>query len=170
MVVTDALIPAERIEQAIYLIRKQRVMLDEDLAGLYCVETKVLVQAVKRNIERFHPDFMFQLTKTEFEILRSHYVTSSGWGGRRYPPYAFTEQGVAMLSSVLRSPRAIAVNIEVIRAFVRLRRMLAENSALARRLGELERKYDSQFKLVFDAIKQLMAPPLKPKRPLGFGR
>jgi hypothetical protein len=166
----ESLIPIERIEQSIYLIRKQKVMLDEDLARLYGVETKVLVQGVKRNIDRFPADFMFQLNKEEFNILRSQNVTSSSWGGRRYPPYAFTEQGVAMLSSVLKSPRAIAVNVEIMRAFVRLRRLLAENSDLSGRLDVLEQKYDSQFKLVFDAIKLLMAPPASTKRPLGFGK
>ncbi len=162
------MVPVERIEKAIILFRGQKVMLDNDLANLYGVETKVLVQTVKRNIERFPPDFMFQLTLHEFNNLRSHSVTSSSWGGRRYPPYAFTEQGVAMLSSVLRSERAIKVNIEIMRAFVRLRRILSENAELAQRLEDMERKYDAQFDLVFDAIKRLMAPPDPPKEPLGF--
>ena len=169
-----SLIPAERIEQAILLIRGQKVMLDNELAALYGVETKSLVRAVKRNIERFPPDFMFQLTVEEFERLRCQLGTSnmdsSGRGGRRYAPYAFTEQGVAMLSSVLRSPRAVAVNVEIMRAFVRLRRMLASHADLARKLDALERKYDAQFKVVFDAMRQLMQPPeaSTKKRRIGF--
>ena len=147
-------------------------MLSGDLAVLYGVEPRALVQAVKRNIERFPEDFMFQLDKEETEILKSQNVISSegAWGGaRRAAPYAFTEQGVAMLSSVLRSPRAVAVNVEIMRAFVRLRRMLASNADLARKLDVLEKKYDAQFKVVFDAIRQLMQPPPgKPKRPIGF--
>ena len=129
--------------------------------------TKVLVQAVKRNLERFSSDFMFQLEKQELAILRSQSVTSS-WGGRRYPPYAFTEQGVAMLSTVLRSPRAIAVNIEIMRAFVRLRLILASNKDLARRLDQLEAKTDAKFKVVFEAIRELMTPPEPKRRPIGF--
>lgn len=143
-------------------------MLDQDLADLYSVATRVLVQAVKRNIERFPSDFMFRLTDQEFKDLRSQSVISSTWGGRRYPPYAFTEQGVAMLSSVLKSQRAIQANIEIMRGFVRLRRMLAESAELARRLDELEKKYDAQFKLVFEAIRELMAPPESPKDRIGF--
>jgi hypothetical protein len=127
-----------------------------------------LVQAVKRNLERFPEDFMFQLSRDEFSILRSQSVTSSYWGGRRYPPYAFTEQGVAMLSSVLHSQRAIQVNIEIMRAFIRLRQILASNAELARKLDELEKKYDAQFKEVFEAIRQLMTPPEPKRRPLGF--
>jgi len=164
----QALVPVERIERAILQIRDRKVILDADLASLYEVETKALVQAVKRNLERFPEDFMFQLTKDEFVLLRSQFVTSREWGGRRYPPYAFTEQGVAMLSSVLRSPRAIHVNIEIMRAFVRLRKMIASHAELARRLDDLEKKYDSQFKVVFDAIRQLMAPPEPKRRPIGF--
>jgi hypothetical protein len=145
-------------------------MLDATLAELYGVQTKVLVQAVNRNRERFPEDFFFQLTKEEFDNLRSQIVTSSaGWGGRRYPPYAFTEQGVAMLSSVLRSLRAVQVNIEIMRAFVRLREMLASHRELARRLDELEQRYDAQFKAVFDAIRQLMTPEPPPaRRRIGF--
>jgi hypothetical protein len=167
---TDArsLIPVERIDRAILLIRSQKVMLDNDLASLYGVETKKLLQAVKRNITRFPEDFMFRLNDEEFDILRSQFVTSSSWGGRRYAPYAFTEQGVTMLSSVLRSPRAVAVNIEIMRAFVRLRQMLLSHADLARKIESLERKYDGQFKIVFDALRQLMQPPEKPKRPIGF--
>jgi len=164
----QSVIPVERIERAILLIRSKKVMLDADLAALYEVETRVLVQAVKRNLERFPEDFMFQLTQKEFAILRSQSVTSSDWGGRRYPPYAFTEQGVAMLSSVLRSPRAIQVNIGIMRAFVRLREMLASHVELARKLDALEKKYDDQFKAVFEAIRQLMAPVEPKRRPIGF--
>jgi len=164
-----SVVPVERIDRSILLIRGHKVMLDADLAELYGVQTKVLVQALRRNRERFPEDFMFQLTKEEFANLRSQFVTSSpGWGGRRYPPYAFTEQGVAMLSSVLRSQRAVQVNIEIMRAFVRLREMLASNRALARRFDELEQRYDAQFKAVFDAIRQLMAPTQPPRRRLGF--
>lgn len=166
---STAVIPAERIERAILFIRGHKVMLDGDLAALYDVEVKVLNQAVRRNLDRFPDDFMFQLTKEEFDDLRSQSVTSSsGWGGRRYPPYAFTEQGVAMLSSVLRSKRAVQVNIEIMRAFVRLRRMLASHAELARKLDALEKKYDAQFKVVFDAIRQLMAPPEPKRRLIGF--
>jgi len=145
-------------------------VLDADLAGLYGVETKVLVQAVKRNLERFPEDFMFQLSQQELRNLRSQSVTSSQWGGRRFPPYAFTEQGVAMLSSVLRSKEAVLVNVQVMRAFVRLRRMLAAHADLQRRLNELERKYDAKFKVVFIAIRQLMTPPEKKRKQIGFHR
>lgn len=163
-----SLIPSDRIAQAILLVRRQKVMLDADLAELYGVETRALVQAVKRNIERFPEDFMFQLSQKEFAILRSQSVTSSHWGGRRYPPYAFTEQGVAMLSSVLRSQRAIQANIEIMRAFIRLRQMLATHAELARKIDALERKYDAQFKQVFEAIRQLMTPPESKRRAIGF--
>ncbi len=163
------MIPSERIEHAILLIRSQRVMLDSDLAELYGVETRALVQAVGRNKDRFPEDFMFQLTREEFSCLRSQIVTSNeGRGGRRYPPYAFAEQGVAMLSSVLRSARAVQVNIEIMRAFVRLRQLIASNAELSKRLDELEKKNDQQFKVVFDAIRQLMTPPEPPRRRLGF--
>jgi hypothetical protein len=166
---STAVIPAERIEQAILLIRGHKVLLDDHLAELYGVQTRVLVQAVKRNRDRFPADFMFQLSRDEFAILRSQSVTSSLWGGRRYPPYAFTEQGVAMLASVLRSPRAIGVNIAIVRTFVRLRQLLASHAGLARKLAALEQKYDAHFKVVFDAIRQLMAPEeLEPKRRIGF--
>jgi hypothetical protein len=162
--------PIERIDRAILVIRGHKVMLDADLANLYGVEPKVLNQAVKRNIVRFPADFMFQLTAEEVDRLRSQFVTSSSWGGRRYLPYAFTEQGVAMLSSVLRSQRAVQVNIEIMRAFVRLRQMLQQNADLARKLALLEKKYDAQFRAVFDAIRELMKPPEKTKRRIGFGR
>src|SRR3990167_7364198 len=152
------LIPHERIENRIYFLRGQKVMFSMHLAELYEVEPRALVQAVKRNMERFPPDFMFQLSKAEFRNLKSQIVTSS-WGGlRRAVPYAFTEQGVAMLSSVLYSKRAVQVNIEIMRAFVRLRQMLASNAGLARRLAALEKRYDAQFKVVFDAIRALTAP------------
>jgi len=145
-------------------------MLSTDLAGLYQVEARVLVQAVKRNIARFPQDFMFQLTEEEFSNLKSQIVISS-WGGlRRARPYAFTEQGVAMLSSILNSERAIKVNIEIMRAFVRLRKMLASHADLARKLDALEKKYDAQFKVVFDAIRQMMTPPESKRRHIGFLR
>ena len=158
----------EQIESKMFLIRGQKVMLSMHLAELYEVEPRALVQAVKRNIERFPEDFMFQLNPEEFAILKSQIVTSS-WGGVRIAPYAFSEQGVSMLSSVLRSDRAIQVNIEIMRAFVRLRQMLASNVELSRKLAALEKKYDIQFKAVFDAIRDLMTP-LEPrkKRPIGF--
>ncbi|MGA7949590.1 MAG: ORF6N domain-containing protein [Thiobacillaceae bacterium] len=162
--------PAERISQSILLLRGQKVLLDADLAELYGVETKVLLQAVRRNLERFPEDFMFQLTADEFGNLRSQFVTSS-WGGRRYAPYVFTEQGVAMLSSVLKSPRAIAVNIEVMRAFVRLREMLSSNKELAAKLNELERKltsHDQAIAGILNAIRELMKPPEASRRPIGF--
>lgn len=157
------------IAQLIFTVRGQRVMFDSDLADLYGVANKALLQAVKRNSNRFPSDFMFQLNKQEVAALRSQIVTSKGPGGRRYAPYVFTEQGVAMLSSVLRSERAALVNVEIIRAFVRLRQLLAENADLARRLDELERKYDSQFRAVFDAIRELMrADSERSRRTIGF--
>ena len=144
-------------------------MLDQDLAALYGVDTRALVQAVKRNPARFPPDFMFQLTADEYARLRSQTVISNiGSGGRRTAPYAFTEQGVAMLSSVLRSPRAVRVNVEIMRAFVRLRALLATHADLSRKLSALEKKYDAQFRVVFDAIRDLMAPPPKSRRTIGF--
>tara|TARA_B100000959_G_scaffold253714_1_gene284829 strand:+ start:919 stop:1416 length:498 start_codon:yes stop_codon:yes gene_type:complete len=153
--------------QSILPIRGTKVMLDVDLAKLYDVETKNLNLAVKRNIERFPGDFMFQLTSKEFANLRFQFETSR-WGGRRYPPYAFTEQGIAMLSSVLRSKRTVQVNVEIMRSFVKLRELLTSNSKLARKLEALEKKYDKQFKLVFDAIRALMTPAETRKRPIGF--
>jgi hypothetical protein len=165
----NPIVPAERIENCIYLLRGQRILLDVDLAVLYSVETRTLNQAVKRNTRRFPADFMFRLTAKEFDSLRSQFVISNLRGGRRYLPYAFTEQGVAMLSSVLNSKRAIQVNIEIMRAFVRLRQMLSSNTDLARKLAALEKKYDTQFKVVFDAIRELMTPPdPKKKRSIGF--
>ena len=163
------LIAIERIEHAIYLIRGEKVMLDRDLASLYGVETKILNRAVKRNLRRFPSDFMFQVTTDEADVLRCQIGTSKkGSGGRRYLPYVFTEQGVAMLSSVLNSERAVLVNIEIMRAFVKLRQMLASNAELSRRLDELESKYDKQFKTVFDAIRQLMTPPVRDRKEIGF--
>jgi len=171
-------IPPERIETRILLIRGEKVLLDADLAELYGVSTKRLNEQVRRNIDRFPPDFMFQLTREESENLRLHFGTSSlrsqiatsnaGRGGRRYNPLAFTEQGVAMLSSVLRSERAVQVNIAIMRAFVKLREMLASHRDLTRRLDEMEKKYDAQFKGVFDAIRELMRPPERPRRRIGF--
>lgn len=159
----------ELIEQRIYTIRGQRVMLSADLAALYDVEPRALVQAVKRNSERFPADFMFQLSADEFANLKSQIVIPSWGGARRANPYAFTEQGVAMLSSVLRSKRAIEVNIAIMRAFVKLRGMLASHKELTQRLDEMEQRYDSQFKAVFQAIRQLMEPPpAPPRRRIGF--
>lgn len=171
------------IGSRILVLREQRVMLDSNLAELYGVQTKVLVQAVKRNLERFPKDFMFQLEKQDLAALRSQIVTSNtGRGGRRTAPYAFTEQGVAMLSSVLSSPRAVAVNIEIMRTFVRVRELANTHGDLAKRLNELEEKTETlafqqdsfahntraQLKQVFEAIRQLMTPPDPPKRPIGF--
>jgi len=167
-----ALVPVEMIEKKILLIRGEKVMLDAALAELYGVATKVLLQSIKRNIKRFPSDFMFQLNYQEVAALRSQIVTSNiGRGGRRYQPYVFTEQGVAMLSSVLNSKRAVKVNIEIMRAFVRLRQMLSSNAELARKLDALEKKYDEQFKVVFDAIRELMTPPTSVKKgKIGFRR
>jgi phage regulator Rha-like protein len=178
-----SLIAGETIEKKIYLLRGQKVMLSIDLAKLYQVEPRVLIQAVKRNNDRFPEDFMFQLTWDEVSFLKSQSVISNdprATASRsqivilkrglnvKYPPYAFTEQGVAMLSSVLNSSRAIQVNIEIMRAFVRLRKILASHADLSRKLEELEKKYDSQFKVVFDAIRQLMAPPAAGQKKIGF--
>lgn len=169
--VSQAIVPMEQIEKKIYLIRGKKVMLSTDLADLYEVEVRVLVQAVKRNIERFPEDFMFQFNKDEYNSLKSQIVTLKGRGKHpKYLPYAFTEQGVAMLSSVLHSKRAIQVNIQIMRAFVKLRRILASHKELAHKLEELEKKYDAQFKIVFDAIRELMSPPEKKQRRIGFRR
>jgi ORF6N domain len=160
------------IEERIYVIRGRQVMLDEDLADLYGVETKRLVEQVKRNLDRFPDDFMFQLVKGEAAALRSQIATSNtGRGGRRYAPYVFTEQGVAMLSSVLRSKTAIAVNIEIMRAFVELRRVANSHAAIETRLERIERgmgEHDEQLQQIFGALRQLIAPPSPPKRPVGF--
>ncbi len=165
----NGLVLSERIEKRILILRGQRVMLSMDLAELYQVAPKVLVQTVKRNIERFPSDFMFQLDFQEVSRSRSQFVTLKRGQNVKYLPYAFTEQGVAMLSSVLKSKRAVQVNIEIMRAFVKLREMIASNKDLAKRLDELEKKYDSQFKVVFDAIRELMTPvPPKPRH-IGFG-
>ena len=183
MVYQEGIIPVEIIEKKIYFLRSQKVMLSQDLAELYQVEPRALIQAVKRNIERFPEDFMFQLTRDELSLLKSQSVISNAPspGASRsqvvilkrgynikYPPYAFTEQGVAMLSSVLRSKRAIRVNVEIMRAFVRLRKMLSSHVGLARKLDSLEKKYDSQFKVVFEAIRRLMAEPIISKKKIGF--
>ena len=163
------IVSAERIEQSILLIRGQKVLLDAELVDLYGVETRVLIQAVKRNPDRFPADFMFRLSDEEFSDLRSQSVTSSQWGGRRYAPYAFTEQEIAMLSSVLRSGTAIRVNIAIMRAFVRLREMLRSHEDPERRLDELEQKYDSQFQAVFQVLRKLTeGPKPTPQRPIGF--
>jgi hypothetical protein len=181
-------IVSETIESRILMIRGQKVMLDVHLAELFRVDTRILVQAVKRSRRRFPDDFMFQLTRDEFDALRSQIVISkiplekqrigqwsqqqstiSGRGGRRHLPFAFTEQGVAMLSSVLRSKRAIRVNIEIMRTFVRLRRILESHEELARKLAELEERYDGQFRIVFDAIRELMRHDESEKRRIGFG-
>jgi hypothetical protein len=189
----EVMLPVEAIQGRILSVRGHRVLLDADLARLYEVETRVLVQAVRRNLARFPDDFMFQLDAGEFAILRSQSVMSSGeepaqaeisrsqngdsrgWGGRRTPPYAFTEQGVAMLASVLRGERAVAVNIAIVRAFVQLRVIAASHVELARRLDDLEgrmvthdAKHDTQIGQIIDAIRQLMEPPEVAKRPVGF--
>ena len=164
----NRVIPVDQIEKIIFLMCGQKVMLSPHLAELYNIEPRVLVQAVKRNIDRFPGDFMFQLSNDEFANLKSQIVTSSWGGPRRAKPYAFTEQGVAMLSSVLRSKRAVQVNIEIMRAFVRLRQLLASHTELASKLLEMEKKYDKQFKVVFEAIRQLMIPPAKPRKKIGF--
>ena len=169
-------IKTEAIARLVHAVRGERVLLDVALAGLYGVSTKALNQAVRRNRDRFPPDFMFQLTAEEWGNLRSQFVTSSpdGWGGARYLPYAFTEQGVAMLSSVLRSPRAVEVNIAIMRTFVQLRRLMDSNRRLARKIEAMEKRYDEQFAVVFDAIKRLIAEDdarrAGPKRSIGFVR
>jgi hypothetical protein len=179
----------ENIAELVFLIRGEKVMLDADLAMLYGVQTRALTQALKRNRQRFPDDFVFELTNEEFARLRSQIVISKpttagtpsrlrsqiviskvGRGGRRYRPFAFTEQGVAMLSSVLRSSRAVEVNIAIMRTFVQLRQLMDANSDLARNINALEKKYDEQFAVVFEAIKQLIAPPEPPKKQIGFHR
>lgn len=161
---------ANPVENAIRLVRGHRVMLDEDLAGLYGVSVKRLNEQVRRNLERFPADFMFQIEARELGSLRSQIATLKKSRGehRKYSPLAFTEQGVAMLSSVLRSPRAVQVNIEIMRAFVKLRRLLETNADLARKLDALELKYDGQFRIVFEAIRELMTPQPKPRKQIGF--
>ena len=165
-----ALVPTEVIVTKIIFLRGEKVLLDRDLAELYGVETKQLKRAVRRNIKRFPEDFMFELSKEEWKNLRCHFGTSS-WGGIRYAPMAFTEQGVAMLSSVLNSDRAIEVNIAIMRAFVQLRKMIASNDELVRKLRELEHrleKHDKDIGLIFEAIRELMTPPEKPPKKIGF--
>lgn len=163
------LIPAELIEKKIYFLRNEKVMIDRDLAELYGVEVRALKQAVRRNIERFPEDFMFELTKEEEDSLRSQTVILKGRGRHsKYRSFAFTEQGVAMLSSVLKSEQAIQVNIAIMRAFTQLRRLLATHEDLRRKIEEMEAKYDEQFGIVFEAIRQLLEEDAKPKRRIGF--
>ena len=162
------LVPLERVERMIILVRGEKVMLDRDLAEIYGVETKVLNQAVKRNPSRFPADFMFQLTLGEWNSLRSQSVTLKRGGHRKYLPYAFTEHGALMVANVLNSERAARTSVQVVRAFVKLRQLLASNTELARKLDAMEKKYDARFKVVFDAIRQLMSPSAKPKREIGF--
>ena len=161
-------VPRDRIIRSIVIVRGLKVILDADVASLFGVETRALVQAVKRNMDRFPPDFMFRVTPAEMRILRSQSVMSSSWGGRRSSPFAFTEHGVAMLSSVLRSERATFVNIEIMRAFVGLREALATHTALVRKLESLEGKFDAQFRVVFDAIRGLMNPAKRTRKQIGF--
>lgn len=161
------IIPSERIIGKIYIIRNRKVMLDKDLAELYGVPTKVFNQAIKRNTKRFPEDFMFQLNKEEFKNLRSQIVTSS-WGGTRYQPLVFTEQGVAMLASVLNSDRAINVNIQIIRTFVKIRELLATNELLQRKMMEIEKKYDNKIKEIFNILEHLLTEEKNPKREIGF--
>jgi hypothetical protein len=167
----SGVVSIERIEKKILIVRGHKVMIDSDLAELYGVSTKRLNEQVRRNKTRFPADFMFQLSKEEAKSLRSQSATSKqGRGGRRYAPLLFTEQGVAMLSTVLKSERAIQVNIAIMRVFVQLREMIATHKDLARKLDELEKKYDAQFSIVFEAIRELMAPPASPRRRIGFQR
>lgn len=161
------LIPIEQIIRKIYLIRNQKVMLDSDLAELYEVDVKILNQAVKRNIDRFPDDFMLQLTDFEYKNMRSQFVTASKRNAR-YNPYVFTEQGVAMLSSILRSKRAVQVNVQIIRSFIKLRELLATNKELKERIEAMEAKYDKKLKEVFDVLKQLIIQEEKPKKQIGF--
>ena len=163
-----SLIMHEKIERRIFSIRGKQVMLDRDLAILYGVETKVLNQAVKRNLERFPHDFMFQLTAQETKILRSQFVTLEQGRYSKYYPYAFTEYGILMLSSVLNSDRAIEVNIQIMRTFTKIREMMVTHKDLRQKIEDMERKYDNQFQIVFKAIKRLIDPPQKRKEPIGF--
>ncbi len=164
----ETLIPTEVIEQKILFIRDQKVMLDADLAQLYQVEVKHLKRQVKRNIDRFPEDFMFELTQEEYRFLRRQIGALKRGEHSKYPPYAFTEQGVAMLSSVLGSKQAVQVNIMIMRTFVKLREMIATHKDLVQKLDQLEQKYDEQFRVVFEAIRQLMAPPENTSRKIGF--
>ena len=166
---TISLVPIERIERAILSLRGEKVMLDADLSALYGVTTKRLNEQVKRNLDRFPDDFMFQLTTEEVEALRSQIATSNeGRGGRRYLPYAFTEHGALMLANILNSKRAAQTSVQVVRAFIRMRQILASTGELAEKLKALEKKYDSQFKVVFDAIRPLISPPEPKRREIGF--
>ena len=166
----DRIVSVQLLSRKIFFLRKMNVMLDADLAALYRVTTSQLNRAVQRNRDRFPEDFMFQLNREEIEALRFHIGMSKreGRGGRRYAPYAFTEQGIAMLSSVLRSARAVHVNIAIMRTFVRLRKMLTSNEGLRRKIEEMEKRYDTQFQIVFTAIKEMLEAPEKPKRTIGF--
>lgn len=166
------IIPAEHIVNKIYLFRGVKVMLDSDLAELYGIEIRVLNQAVKRNIDRFPADFMFQLTKDEYESLRSQIVILETGRGqhRKFMPFVFSEHGILMLSNVLNSKRAISVSIQIIRTFAKLRQMLSTHEELKKKIESMEKKYDSQFRMVFDAIKDLITEELKPKRKIGFER
>jgi hypothetical protein len=157
----------EKIAGKIYFIRNQNVMLDRDLAELYGVQTKALKQAVRRNLKRFPSGFMFEISQKEFKNLRSQIVTSS-WGGARYMPMAVTEQGVAMLSSVLNTDRAVQVNIQIMRAFIKLRQMYISHEDLKRKIASMERKYDENFRIVFEALKQLIEGEEKPKKKIGY--
>jgi hypothetical protein len=162
------LVPLEAIQNKIYLIRGQKVMLDNDLAALYQVSTKRLNEQVKRNLKRFPDDFMIRLTEEENNSLRSHFATLKRGKHKKYLPYAFTEQGVAMLSSILNSERAIQVNIAIMRAFIKLREVMSTHKELARKIDDMEKKYDAQFKVVFEAIRRLLTTPEKPKKRIGF--
>ncbi len=165
----ESLIPIERIEQKIYVIRDEKIMLDKDLAEIYGVTTFNFNKAVKRNIKRFPEDFMFQLTKEEYESLTFQIgISKKGRGGRRYLPYVFTEHGALMAANILNSERAVEASVQVIRAFVKLRQILLSNAELAKKVEQLEKKYDANFKIVFDAIRKLMMPPDAPKREIGF--
>jgi len=165
----EKLMPSEIVNQMIFTIRNHTVMLDSELSRLYGITNKSLLQAVRRNMERFPPDFIFQLTNQEVKSLRSQFMTSKyGHGGRRYSPYAFTEQRIAMLSSVIKSKQAIVVNIEIMRAFVRLRKFAITHSDLANRIEEMERHYDAKFKIVFDAIQRIILPLRTEKTRIGF--
>jgi hypothetical protein len=161
------IVSIEQISGRIYFIRGQRVMLDRDLAELYGVETKRLKEQVRRNIERFPDDFMFELTKNEFEILRSQFATSS-WGGSRYAPMAFTEHGVLMISSVLKNDRAVQVNIQIMRVFIKFRAILSAHKDLDRKIEEMERKYNNRFQIVFETLDQLINVKDAPKKKIGF--
>lgn len=161
------IIPIENITGLIYLIRGQRVMLDRDIAELYGVETKRLKEQVKRNIERFPEDFMFELSTKEYENLRSHFATSS-WGGTRYIPMAFTEHGILMISSVLKNDKAVQVNIQIMRAFMKMRQMIFDNAELRKQIDELRADTDGKFRIVFETLDQLLFIENKPKKKIGF--